>query len=185
MINPSTTTATIHEALAELKIIEKRRATKVQEILNHLGRDSRLIDPLLAQDAASGGQPAFVRATMQAIHDLDARFIRIRHAIQLSNENPQNAITINGNTRTIAEWLIWKREMANKERDLFNGMRTAINNTRAQIARMNQQAGSPQADLVVNYSETQLLKDMEDFEQTWGLLDGQLSLRNATVTITY
>lgn len=185
MSNVSMTTATIHEALAELKIIEKRRAVKVAEVSNNLARDSRLIDPLLAQDANSGGQPAFVRNTLQSIRDLDARFIRIRHAIQLSNEDPKNAITIVNHTRTIAEWLIWKRETASKEKDLLANLRGTIVNGRAQIARLNQQAGSQQADIVINYSEAQLLKDAEDFEQTWGTLDGQLSLRNATVTITY
>ena len=185
MSNPSMATATIHEALAELKIIEKRRAAKVQELVNNLVRDSRLVDPLLVQDSKSGGQPEFVRATLQSIRDLDARFIRIRHAIQLSNEDTRNSIIIGGTTRTIAEWLIWKRETASKEKELLAGMRGAISNVRVQVTRLNQQAGSQQTDIVINYSEAQLLKDTEDFEQTWGALDGQLSLRNATVTITY
>lgn len=180
------TTATIHEALAELKVIEKRRAAKWGELANHLVRDSRLIDPLLKQAPDGGGQPEFVRATLQSIRDLDARFIRIRHAIQMSNEDMRNAISIGARTRTIAEWLIWKREIAPKEKELYSNMRNGIANTRANMARQaGAQAGTPPPDLVVNYSEAQLLKDAEDFEMTWGALDGQLSLRNATVTITY
>ncbi len=38
-------------------------------------------------------------------------------------------------------------------------------------------------DLLVNIDETALAREIEQFEDTFGQLDGQLSLKNATVTI--
>ena len=43
-------------------------------------------------------------------------------------------------------------------------------------------AESPQ-DIVVNINEQELAQEIEGLEETLGLLDGQLSLKNATITL--
>ena len=44
---------------------------------------------------------------------------------------------------------------------------------------------SRESDLIVNLSEAGLHAEIEHLQETLGALDGQLSLKNATVTVAY
>lgn len=178
----TTSQITITEALAELKTIGKRIEKKQQAVLQYLMRPEDKRDPLEKQ----GGSAQFVSSELQSIHDLQERMVSIRRAIQSANES--NMIAVGGRTRSIADWLVWRREVAPVRERLLAQMRQSIDQQRN---RVMQHGGSLTAsmsdaksgDVIVNLNEQELSKDIEQLEEILGTLDGQLSLKNATVTI--
>lgn len=180
---------TITEALQEIKTINKRLEKKAQSIGPYLARDTRNRDPL----AKDGGSEKFVTSERQAINDLQERIISIRTAIQKSNLGSQ--VTVGGQARTVAEWLTWRREIANAQINLLSSMTQGLTNIRneiqkkggkviASVAAVNEAfdpSGPP--EVVVNVDEKQLLVDREKLETVLGELDGKLSLFNATTVI--
>lgn len=174
---------TITEALAELKTIQKRIDKKRQFVLSYLGRQEAARDPL----EKDGGSVASIKAERQSISDLQERTVRIRRAIQLANEGTQ--IVIEGESRTIADWLVWRREVAPKLQEFLGQIRGGIENARSQakkrdvrVVEAGQQADFN--DIIINVSEAELASDIERIEVVLGTLDGQLSLKNATITIS-
>lgn len=176
-------TVTITEALAELKTLDKRIQKKRESIGQYLIRQEKFKDPL----ASSGGSEAFVRAERQSVADLEENIIAIRSAIQKANL--ETTVTIEGVTRSITDWLSWRRDVAPKQQDFFGRIRATINDMRKKAAGINAQVvGAGEAktpeDVLVNLDEKKLSEETEKLETTLGYLDGQLSLKNATVTIS-
>lgn len=97
---------TITEALADLKTIAKRIEKKCDFILASLARPEGARDPLEKE----GGAEKRVAEERQAIHDLQEYMIKVRRAIQKANES--TSITVEGESRSIADWLVWRREVA-------------------------------------------------------------------------
>ena len=97
----------ITEALAEIKTIAARTIKKREAIMRYFSRDSRFRDPL----EADGGSKEFVKRERQAIKDLEERLVKIRSAIQAINL--RTSLAVNGTTRTVSEWLNWRREISN------------------------------------------------------------------------
>lgn len=174
---------TITEALAEIKTIGKRLAKKREAIGPYLARQEGIKDPL----EKSGGSPAFLISERQAIADLESRIVELRRGIRKANE--ATTIVIEGKSQTIADWLIWRREIAPGVASFLGGLRASLNNIRLN-AQKNGNAvvskdGQPAAptDVLVNLDEADLNKSIETLETILGTLDGQLSLKNATVLI--
>lgn len=174
---------TITEALAELKTIAKRVEKKKQFILQHLGRSEGLKDPL----ERDGGMVARVQEERQSTKDLQERTVAIRRAVQRANDG--NTITVDGESRSIADWLVWRREVAPAQKQTLQDIRTSVNNMRIQAKKQDGKvlsAGEPGAsfqDVIVSINENDLAKEIEHMELVLGVLDGQLSLKNATITI--
>lgn len=173
---------TITEALAELKTLEKRIAKKIEFVKQNIGRHAALTDPLLD----SGGSQKVIEIERQAMGDLWQRGTNIRLAIAAANAATE--ITVCGETKSIAEWLIWRREVAPKHRDFLMGMnfgitsaRTTAKNRDAKVVDDPNQAG--RNDILIHISERGLALEQEKLEEILGTLDGLLSLKNATVTI--
>lgn len=80
---------------------------------------------------------------------------------------------------TIAEWLIWRREVAIDSKKFVFDLTAMISS--AQVTSTTLEA--PQ-ELILNVDKKQLLKDGEQIETTLSELDGKLSLFNATTTIS-
>lgn len=176
-------TITITEALAELKTLDKRIQKKRDSIGQYLIRQEKFKDPLAAQ----GGSEGFVRAERQSSADLEENIIAIRSAIQ--KVNLETTVTIEGVTRTITDWLSWRRDVAPKQQTFLGRLRVTIEETRKKAAGINAQlVGAGEAknpdDVIVNLDEKKLSEETEKLETTLGYLDGQLSLKNATVTIS-
>jgi hypothetical protein len=182
---------TITEALQEIKTINKRLEKKRASLGNYLARDVRTRDPL----AKDGGSEKFVASERQAIGDLEDRIIRIRTEIQRSNLNAP--LVIGGKNRTVAEWLTWRREVANGQVGFLKGMYNGILNIKNEIQKKGGKVVNGNAvainesfdptgpaDCVINVDEKQLLVDQETLEQVIGDLDGKLSLFNATTVIS-
>lgn len=183
-----TKTTTVTEALAELKVIGKRIESKQGFVTQNLTREEQLRDPL----ARDGGQLAVIGNELQALHDLRENEVAIRRAI--AESNAQVEVSVNGTTRTIADWLRWRREVAPGEQAFLRSMVDHIVRARAKAGTRGGSLVSASAtvsgenkptDIVVNISEVDLQRRYEELQATLETLDGQLSLKNATVTITY
>lgn len=165
---------TITEALAELKTLAKRLQAKRQYVVDHLIRPEIVKDPL----EKDGGTPVVLAREAQAIADLAQRVITIRTSIQKANHI--TPVTVNGETRTLAEWLTWRKEVAPGHQSFLNAIRTGIQQNRKAWAARTDTNG---AGLLVNWDEAALAADIEKTEKILGELDGQLSLKNATVMV--
>jgi hypothetical protein len=172
---------TITEALAEIPTINKRIEKKQTFIDSFLFRQNAIRDP----HEKEGGSAALIAQEMQSIRDLQNRLILIRSEIQKANA--ENSITIEGETKTIGDWLTWRREVAPEIQEFLNKLANKLRDLRH---KANQQGvvltDKPEGfsmDYVVNLNEKELSEKIENIENVLGILDGQLSLKNATIFI--
>lgn len=177
------TQMTITEALAELKTISKRISSKRSFINQHLARTDAVKDPL----EKDGGSATVISQELQAVGDLETRIVDLRRGIQKAND--ATSIIIEGDTRTISDWLIWRREVAPIRSEFLSKLNSTLKDVRSMAQRSGAQmlsmGASPQKpdDVVVNINEKDLAAQREKLEQILGNLDGQLSLKNATTMI--
>jgi len=179
---------TITEALAEVKTIGKRLEKKEQAVLANVARDGRMLDPL----GRDGGSEKFVAQERQAIRDLEDRLIRIRTQIQTVNLN--TPLTIGKRRMSVAEWLTFRREVAEGQQGFYSGLSLAIRairtkyeqpsfSVRASATAIAQTGENKPIEVAVHLDEKGLIGEAEELETLLGTLDGQLSLLNATTTI--
>lgn len=177
-------TLTITEALAELKTLEKRIEKKASAIGSFVLRQEAFKDPLEKQ----GGSVSFIAAERQAIADLQDNVVGIRAAIQAVNGTTM--LSAGGTSRSITEWLIWRRDVAPKQQQFLASIRKGIDDVRKKALQSGQSMvtsatdATKATDIIVNVDEKKLAEEIEQLENTLGTLDGLLSLKNATVTIT-
>lgn len=174
---------TITEALAEMKTIHKRVEKKKEFIVANLVRQDKLKDPL----EKDGGSEVVIGREIQAIGDLWQRLVTLRAAVNRANLN--NSITIDGATRTVADWLTWKREISAHAKTLWDTMINQINSVKQQAAQKGLRvttsgtlAETPD-DVIVALNLSKIAAEREGLENILGTLDGQLSLKNATITL--
>lgn len=173
---------TITEALAELKLIKARVEKKKQFIANYLARQEGVKDPLEKQ----GGSVAALKAERQSVMDLLNRFVKIRSAV--ADANSKTNLTILDVTRSVADWLVWKRDVAPVVKNIQDSMASSINSVRNDGRKKGLnvvaegQAQRPD-DIIVNIDEKELAEESEKTVETLGVLDGKLSLHNATVKV--
>lgn len=175
---------TITEALAEIKTILKRIQSKREFIENYQLRLDSLKDPL----EKDGGSAKAVAEAEQAVVDLEKRIVSLRIGIQKANED--NVISIETVEMPIADWLIWRREIAPGRERFLSQLTARLSAARQSIQGKNYQWGNDKsatekpADIVVNIDEGKLNKDKEQMKNILGQLDGQLSLKNATIMLS-
>jgi len=174
---------TITEALAEIKTISKRITTKKNFVLTYIARADGFKDPL----HGDGGSFEALRRERQAIDDLEQRLVALRRGIQKAND--ATMVTLEGIEMSIADWLVWRRDVLPTRKDYLNEIRQKLSATRDQAKRsgqnlvtQGQQAVTP-SDVIININEQDLAKDIEMLVNIEGQLDGQLSLKNATTQI--
>lgn len=172
---------TITEALAEIPTIEKRIEKKREFVRSFLYRQSAIRDP----HEKDGGSPVLIRRERQAITDLQNRHIAIRSAVQRANQ--ENTITVLGQTRSITDWLTWRREVAQKEQGFLASLASSLGAMRQDAQRkglaVSEKDMGVTPDFIVNINESELAQQREELETVLGTLDGQLSLKNATILI--
>lgn len=172
---------TITEALAEIPTIDKRIQKKKEFVCNFLFRQSAVRDP----HEKDGGSEDVLKRELQSITDLTQRKITIRLAI--TQANLSNHIVIEGQTKTIAEWLTWRREVAPTIDNLYQAMAQKFNEMRTVARQQGLNVSDKDAgfskDFVTHFSEKELAELRDVHEKTIGLLDGQLSLKNATILL--
>jgi hypothetical protein len=179
---------TITEALAEIKTINKRLVNKREAVIAYLTQPDSARDPL----EGKGGSQKFIEEERQSIDDLVQRIVTIRGKIARSND--ETIITIKGKSRSLTEWLAWKRDTTALSSAFLDKMRDTIQSARslAQTRGMGRSAMHVQASIggdqkpggiTVYLDEAALNKELEEFAEIIDTFDGQLSLKNATTTI--
>lgn len=178
---------TVTEALAEIKTLGKRMEKRRENVVPYLFRQRAVVDPLEVD--VEGGSPEFIRRERQGLADLEERLVRLRTAIQALNL--RETITVDGEERTIAGWLTWRKEVLPGRRQFLQTLRNRIEQVRKeagqkQVGVVNVDASSTAkySDVIINLNEAALAAEIEHLEMVVGTLDGQLSLKNATTTIT-
>jgi hypothetical protein len=166
---------TITEALAEIKTISKRVETKREFVQRHIARPRQVVDPLEGE----GGSEKAVKESLQSLGDLAERITELRTGIHKANLKTR--LTVNGHTRTIQEWLAWRKETAPLVRLVYQGLVRGIEQLRTQFVRDNPTL--EKGDIITTYPEKEMADKLEDIETTLGELDGALSLANATTDI--
>jgi hypothetical protein len=172
---------TITEALAEVPTITKRIAKKQQFVMDFLSRPASARDP----HEKDGGSVELIKQNLQGIADLEQRLIAIRSGIAASNA--RTTITIGTTTRTITDWLTWRREIAEGQRLRLASVASYLRQLRDKAQKAGAKVSeNPEGftDYAVNVNEKDLSDQIEALETTLGALDGQLSLKNATTTIS-
>lgn len=177
------TETTITEALAALKVLDKRILKKREFIVANTLRQEMVKDP----HAKDGGSVQVIARELQAIRDLEEQKVAIRRAIHKANSETE--ITIGKQTRSIADWLVWRRDVAPGDQNFLRQVSDGINRQRQDMLKKGAQVTTPEqakpTDIVVNLNEKQLSDDIEELEASLGTLDGQLSLKNATIIVSY
>lgn len=163
---------TITEALAEIKTVTKRIENKRQFVNSSFAMDSRLRDPY----EESGGVKKKLREELQAIGDLEQRLVDLRMAIARANSTTQ--LTIGKRSRTVSEWLIWRREVAPATTRFYKGLQAGIANAVKHKFDPNENAS-----VVVVADQAHITETIEDIDAILGELDGKLSLLNATTFV--
>ncbi len=177
------TEITITEALQEVKTIDARIQKKKEFIFNFLFRQNNQRDP----HEKDGGSATLIARERQSINDLLERKISIRNAINVANS--VNTITVKDQVRTISGWLVWKRDVAPIMRVVLNETAARLQSMRQDVSRkgliVTQNAPTEVTlDVIVNINEAELAKQIENLEETLSTLDGQFSLKNATIWIS-
>jgi len=177
-------TLSISEALAEIKLIDKKVAKKREDIFTHSTRFEHITDPF---EKEVGGSFGHLQRELQAIEDLLARRIKIRELI--SKANLENTVTVEHKTMNICSWLTWKREIsaAHKKHlcDLKNLVerRLSENITRPQLLKKDDNTDPILTKLISNLEISKLQKGIEELMTIEERLDGILSMKNAQITI--
>lgn len=174
---------TITEALAELKTLDKRIASTKDFILKYAVRQGSTIDPLDDE----GGSHTVVPRKMQSVRDLFDRKVKIRTAINAVNA--ETPLTVGSITKTIAEWIIWRREAFSLEMQTYRQLQEKVLDARRQCIQAGislledgkQPAKVQEASCFI--SESSIQSRIDELVEIESTLDGKLSLVNATTLI--
>lgn len=173
---------TITEALSEVNLIKKKVVAARDVVKTNLARPKHVKDPF----EKDGGTAAVIDRQVQSIYDLTARLERIRGAV--SSANLANTITVGEQTKTIFDWLTWKREVAEDQKSFVGFVYTQTKNLLDNAAR-NPQAWKDEegkthlVELQSNVDLGAWLRKQEIVVEMVERLDGLLSLKNATITV--
>lgn len=175
---------TITEALAEIKLIDNKISSQRKGMEQYLVRQERFKDPM----HESGGSRKYVRETQQSIEDLFERKVIIRRAIQ--NENTKTTLQVNSQTRTVSDWLVWRREVAPTQQNVYREWREKIQTVRKEASRNDAtvHVGDTPTnvkpnDIYVNLDEKAVVSRETEIGEILSVLDGKLSLTNATTYV--
>lgn len=173
---------TITEALSEINLIKKKTEKKETNVLSNLYRAKHIKDQLEKE----GGSKTFVYSEIQAIKDLMKRYIKIKGAI--AKANIENQITVNDKTMSIHDWLNWKRDCSKGEIEFNTKIHNQVKNHFDAIQRQPQvfkddEGKTHLVEFESNVEYGDFLKSAENLQETFDKLDGQLSLKNATIVV--
>jgi len=174
----------ITEAMSEIKLFIKKITSQRDFILRNLTREEWRKDPF-EKDRTT--QDAQVKAAIQSISDLEKNIVAYRYAI--AKANMKEHISLEGMDMTVAEWLIWRREVLPLRKQLLGNLANQMANigkeqqiTQRSYASKDAEKLQP-TNYLVNVSDKWLREETEKLETIEQRLDGQLSMINANVDV--
>jgi hypothetical protein len=174
------TVSTITEVLAEIKSTDSKIKKKAEFVSKYLFRQESQKDPL----AKDGGSESIIPKEVQSTLDLLERRVELRRVI--AKANASTMLTVGETTRSIADWIVWKREVAKQKGDMLRGMLQGIQATRTNATQKGWRVtteGKEPNDVVINVDELKLQRQLEEIDEILGVLDGKLSMKNATTQV--
>jgi hypothetical protein len=174
----------ITEAMSEIKLFVKKISSQREFILRNLTREEWRKDPFEKDRTTQEEQ---VKAAIQSIGDLERNIVAYRYAI--TKANIKERISLEGMDMTVAEWLIWRREVLPLRRQLlYNLVNQMASIGKDQTASKRSYSGkdtekSELMNYIVNISDKWLKEETEKLEAIEQRLDGQLSMINANVGV--
>jgi hypothetical protein len=174
-----TRSISIHEALAELKLIDKKVESKKRFVLPRLVHtetsEFSWKDPFIED----GGIVRKVESELQAINDLLDNKRHIRVAI--NQANMENTVEINKRVLSIADWLAWRTEVYPHQLRLLKEILVVLEDAHKPKFPGRQQESTTEIYSHVDASEIQ--RELEELMSTHERLDGLLSLKNAQILV--
>jgi hypothetical protein len=170
-------TITIAEALAEIATIGRRLDRKQQLVSAYLLREAQYRDPIRLE----GGSSAVLARELETIRALHDRKVLLRRLIRQAYE--RTMVILGDRSRSLADWLRWRREVSARRAGFLQALTTRMSCARRQAAWLNEARADKPRDVLVHLDEQDLARQRETLEETLGSLEGQLALKNATVTI--
>jgi hypothetical protein len=179
------TKMTITEALAEIKLINSKLEKKRVRVLDNLVRYSHQPDPFAHE---AGGSHGYLNAEVQSIAALEENIGKIRAAIM--SANLLHTAEVMGKTKTIYEWLVWKRDVANNIKIFFLQVYVKSKERIEYMRKNPHTVGQPSAEVdpelskvVPSLNYVEFSKKHEEVCDILSKLDGVLSLKNATIVV--
>ena len=174
----------ITEAMSEIKLFVKKISSQRDFILRNLSREEWRKDPFEKDQTT---QEAQVKAALQSVSDLEKNIVAYRYAI--TKANMKERISLEGMDMTVAEWLIWRREVLPLRKQLLHNLA----NQMASIGKDQQNTQrsysgkdtdkSQLSNYIINVSDKWLKEETDKLEAIEQRLDGQLSMINANVEV--
>ena len=174
----------ITEAMSEIKLFVKKISSQREFILRNLTREEWRKDPF-EKDHTS--QEAQVKAAIQSINDLEKNIVAYRYAI--TKANMEERISLEGMDMSVAEWLIWRREVLPLRRQLLGNLANQMASSVREQQAVQRSYSSKDTEkiqptnYIVNISEKWLKEEVEKLEAIEQRLDGQLSMINANMEV--
>lgn len=174
---------TITEALEDVRLTEKKILKSIEILCSNVVRYNHVDDPF----EKYGGSMEIQKRELQSMHDLGERRVGIREAI--AKANLETMLKIGDHYRSITGWLTWRREVAEVEQETMvrlvkiaeKEIKQAQDNPRLFKEKDDEEAKL--AKLVLNVDIHNLNTKAMEIEDVLGVLDGKLSLLNATTVI--
>lgn len=173
---------TITEALSEVNLIKKKIEAKQTFIKSNMFSYNHLKDPY----ASEGGIAKKITSELQSLKDLQTRLEKIR--AKISEANLHETLTVGETTKTVMEWLAWKREISASQTQFVNFMLSSIKSELDRYGKTPQvfkdDAGNNHlAEITPNIDIPAWQREQENLMTINEVLDGKLSLKNATMMI--
>lgn len=166
----------IIEALKELPLIEKKVKKNNEKIREYSSFGSHVGPAFDTQEQ----QNKEVDSLIQSNKDLIYRYMKIKHSLNLTNLKTD--VTINGQTCTIADWIIWKQKTGQMFLSTYANLSTSIGESHIRIHQANLQDGI-QIGIVKCYSETFKNTNIDSIQDTIDKIDAALEMVNATTDL--
>jgi len=170
------------QALARIELNKKKLAKKRTFVTTYCSRFNFMVDPF----EKDGGVETILVRELQAIADLEQSIIDLRRSIAKAND--ETMVTVGDVTKSIADWLIWKREVVASQNSFVKQLIQRVQQGRTESENKQRQASDDEKEhyqLIVHVNEKGLHDRAEQLESILGDLDAELSIKNATVTVDY
>lgn len=156
----------ITRALAEIALQKEQIVREINFVKEHVSLPANRIDPL----ANDGGSQKVLQSKMQSIRDKADYVGRLRRAI--AHSNAETTVEVDYITKTVEEWLIWKRDIYPLLLQATSSVSTTL--TRSQLSK----------EEVINFlSPDEAFENLRELQNIYNRLDAALSESNAVTKV--
>lgn len=143
----TTESMTVHKALVELKILDKKIGIEINEA-------EFCTCAKVSASKINGMTPDEYKDDTKSVYDRIRDLIRRRDAIKraISKSNATTVVTINGEEYTVAEAIYMNQTGVTLKQELLNRMKARYNSVLSLIERNNVQVGIKGEEFVKNYT---------------------------------